>query len=73
MVDDDGEDECPLRIGDRISVKKISGMEEFYGIIIELRRGRKKYAHPLCDLEVINKDSPNYRIVDDYCVWCANK
>jgi len=49
----------PLQLGDRISVKKISIVDDFYGVIVELRRGRKKYHHPLCDLGVNNEDSAN--------------
>lgn len=63
----------PLQAGDRVSVKRISMVDDLYGIIVELRRGREKYAFPLCDLEVINKNSPNYQPVKDYCVWFANR
>ncbi len=63
----------PLQSGDRVSVKKISIVDDHYGIIVELRRGRKKYHHPLCDLEVINEDSANYQLIKDYCVWFANR
>lgn len=56
-----------------VSVKKISLVDEHYGIIVELRLGRKKYDHPLSDLEVINRDSPNYQLIKDYCVWSANR
>jgi hypothetical protein len=67
------QDKGPLRSGDKVSVKKISLVDDHYGIIVELRRGRKKYDHPLYDLEVINKDSINYQPVKDYCVWFANR
>jgi hypothetical protein len=63
----------PLQLGDRVSVKKISIVDDLYGVIVELRRGRKKYHHPLCDLEVINEDSANYQPLTDYCVWFANR
>ena len=63
----------PLQLGDRVSVKKISIVDDLYGVIVELRRGRKKYHHPLCDLEVINEDSANYQPLKDYCVWFANR
>ena len=63
----------PLQLGDRVSVKKISIVDDLYGVIVELRRGRKKYHHPLSDLEVINDDSANYQPLKDYCVWFANR
>lgn len=62
-----------LRTGDKVSVKKISLSDDFHGIIVELRRGRKKYYFPLCDLEVVNKDSINHQHVKNYCVWFANR
>ena len=67
------QDKGPLQSGDSVSVKKISIVNDHYGIIIELRRGRKKYHHPLCDLEVINDDPVNYQPLKDYCVWFANR
>jgi hypothetical protein len=67
------QDKGPLQSGDSVSVKKISIVDDLYGIIIELWRGRKKYHHPLCDLEVINDDSANYQPLKGYCVWFANR
>ncbi len=66
------QDRGPLHSGDKVSVKKITMIEDLYGVIVELRRGRKKYAFPLCDLEAIPKDSPNYQPIKDYAVWFAN-
>ena len=63
----------PLQSGDRVSVKKISIVDDLYGIIVELRRGRKKYHHPLCDLEVVKEDYANDQPLKDYCVWFANR
>jgi hypothetical protein len=67
------QDKGPLQSGDRVSVKTISIVDYLYGVIVELRRGRKKYHYPLCDLEVINEDSANDQPVKDYCVWFANR
>lgn len=63
----------PLQGRDKVSVKNISLVDDLYGIIVELRHGRKKYHFPLCDLEVIQKDSRNYQLVKDYCIWFANR
>lgn len=63
----------PLQVGDKVSVKKIAMINYgLYGVIVELRQGRKKYSFPLADLEVIPKDSPNYQPVKDYAIWFAN-
>jgi len=67
------QDRGPLQYGDKVSVKKISLLDDHYGIIVEVRRGHKKYDHPLSDLEVINRDSPNYQPIKDYSVWFANR
>ncbi len=61
-----------LKTGDKVSVERISLVEEFHGIIVELRLGRNKYDHPLCDMEVINSESSNYQPVNDYCIWYGN-
>jgi hypothetical protein len=66
-------DRGPLRLGDRVIVEAISGAEDLYGILVKLRRGRRKYDALLCDLEVLDRNSPNYQIVKDYVVWFANR
>lgn len=63
----------PLQSGDEVSVKKIAIIDDLYGIIVELRYGRKKYAFPLCDLEAVNEHSANYQPIKDYRVWFANR
>lgn len=62
----------PLHTGDCVNVKSISGADDMYGIIVEVRRGREKFDVPLCDLEVMDQSSTNYQIVRDYAVWFAN-
>jgi len=63
----------PLKFGDVLSVKKISSLDDLYGIIIEVRLGRKKYYFPLCDLDVVDAKSVNFEQVDDYSTWFANR
>lgn len=58
----------PFQSGDAVVVKKITMLDEHYGIIVHLKEGDI----PLCELEVQNNDSPNYQPVNDYCVWFAN-
>jgi len=67
------QDRGPLQAGDRVKVTGIGLVDDLYGVIVDLRRGRRKYAFPLCDLEVTDKHSPNYQIVRDYAVWFANR
>ena len=63
----------PLKSGDAVRVKEITLIDDNYGVIVELGLDRKGYAFPLCDLEVIDKTSPNYQAVKDYRVWFANR
>lgn len=67
-----GPDKGPLKTGDKVIVKRISLVEDFYGIFVELRQGRNRYDHPLCDMEVINTESSNFQPVNDYSTWYAN-
>ena len=72
-VVDETDDFGPIRDGDKVSIKSLPHLEDMYGIIAEVRLGRNKYAIPLCELEVIDKNSPNYQLIDDYRVWFANR
>ena len=64
----------PLRGRDKVIVTGIGDvMDEKYGIIVELKVGRRKYAFPLCDLEATDKKSANYQLVKDYAIWFANR
>ncbi|WP_161598646.1 MULTISPECIES: calcium-binding protein [Desulfonatronospira] len=58
---------------DKVKVHGFEGWDNLYGIIVSIRAGRRKYAVPLCDLEVIDRTSSNYQPVKDYAVWFANR
>jgi hypothetical protein len=70
---DEAHEHGPLRAGDRVRVHSILDADEFYGITAGLRRGRKRYACPLCDLAALGEDSENRRITQAYRVWFANR
>ena len=63
----------PLQQGDKVKVHGFEAWDDLYGIIVSIRAGRRKYAVPLCDLEVIDRTSSNYQPVKDYAVWFANR
>lgn len=69
----EGNNRGPLKVGDKIRVHRISFVDDLYGVIVDVRLGRRKYAHPLCDEEALDKKSPNYQNVLDYVVWYANR
>ena len=63
---------------DRIKVKKISGIDDTYGIIVEVwklgvKKGRRKFQLPLDDIEPTDEESSNYQHINDYSVWFANR
>jgi len=62
----------PLEEGDIIKVTGIDGVFDLYGIVVKARKGRKQYMFPLCLLELVEKDSKNYQLVNDYNVWFSN-
>ncbi|MEW9674636.1 calcium-binding protein [Lentibacillus sp. L22] len=45
--------------------------EEFYGILVECREGRKKTIWELADI-VVDEENVNYQLIDDYQTWFWN-
>jgi len=62
-----------LQWKDVVNVKKIESFEDMYGVLLEIRKGRKKYIFPLCDLEVVEKQSKNRFIIDAFLEWWTEK
>ena len=67
------QDRGPLDCGDKVQVKGICDFDDFYGILVDVTYSRQRLVFPLCDLTVRDKKSSNYRSVNDYCVWFANR
>ena len=62
-----------MQAGDRLKVTGIALVDDLYGVIVDVWRGRRKYAAPLCDLAVVDERSPNHDLVQEYRVWFANR
>jgi hypothetical protein len=62
----------PFQSGDKVKVSGIEMHDDLYGIIMTVHLERRKYAFPLCELDVIDKLSTNYQPVEDYKIWFAN-
>jgi len=71
---DDGffEERGPIRYGDKVVVEKVIMKDDLYGVIVEIKKGKKAYDFPLCDLKVEDKKSANFKILDNYRTWFAN-
>lgn len=63
----------PVQPGDRVRVHDISLLDDSYGVIVKIRFGRRRYDHPLCQLDPVDKNDPNYQLIEDYSTWFANR
>jgi len=63
----------PLQAGNRVTVVGFEGVEDLYGVLVNIKAGRNSYVFPLCDLKAINEKSTHYTLTDDYAVWFANR
>lgn len=62
-----------LQWKDIVNVKQIEDFADMYGVLLEIRKGRKKFIFPLCDLEVVEKQSRNRFIIDAFLEWWTEK
>lgn len=62
-----------LQWKDIVNVKQIEDFVDMYGVLLEIRKGRKKFIFPLCDLEVVEKQSSNSFIIDAFLEWWTEK
>lgn len=69
----ESQDHGPLQTGDAVRVIGLSLIDDPYGVIVDLKKGRRKYAFPLCDLVVTDKKSLLFQVVKDYVIWYANR
>lgn len=70
---EESESDWLIKEGQEVSIRSLPHIVDTYGVIATIRIGRNKYEYPLCELEVIDKKSPNYQPIDDYKLWFANK
>ncbi len=73
VIVDDSQGSRFIKSGDKLLVKSISNLVDMYGLLVEVKLGRKTYEYPLCDLEVVDEKSKNHQLIDDYRIWFANK
>lgn len=61
------------KIGTTFKVTGIEDADDHYGIIVKGRKRLSRMNYVLCDLEVVDKENPNYLLVRAYVVWFANR
>lgn len=59
-----------IKVGDRLKVLGIGMIDDLHGIIVDVKKGRRKYCIELCLLEAEGEEK---EIVDDYSVWFCNR
>ena len=67
------QDHGPIDCGDKVQVRAFTDTDDSYGILVHVIHEKERYVFPLCDLTPLDKKSPNYTPVRDYCVWYANR
>ena len=63
------------RGGDILQVAALKSVDDLRGVLVRVKRKRdhRTFVFPLCDLEVLDKSSPNHNPVQLYAVWFANR
>lgn len=67
------QEQGPLKAGDKVIVEKITDVDDLHGVIVRIKHKGIPYKFPLCNLEAIDKKSPNYDFIQDYSVWFSNR
>ena len=62
-----------LQAGDLVKVMGFEGVDDFYGVLVNIKARRNMHVFPLCDLKATNEKSANFTLTDDYAVWFANR
>lgn len=62
-----------MQSGDRVKVTGFEGVEDLYGVLVNIKAGSGAYLFPLCDLKAADKKTANYPLTEDYAVWFANR
>ncbi len=70
---DESEDNWIIKSEDVLTIKSLSNFVDMYGIITKVRFDGKILEYPLCDLEIPDKESKAYQLINDYRIWFSNK
>ena len=67
------QDHGPFQSGDRMTVTGFEGVQDMYGVLVNIKAGGSAHVFPLCDLKAANQKSHQFILTDDYAVWFANR
>jgi len=63
-----------VRPGSKVRVTGIAEIDDLYGLLVDVRAGRKQAVLPLVDLEVAGEQSgDNHDRIEEYGTWFANR
>ena len=62
-----------IKDGDTVIINSLPHIADMYGIIATVKLGKKKFAIPLCELEIVDQKSLGFQLIKDYNIWFANR
>jgi len=63
----------PFRLGHVMTAIDVEMEDGHFGIILNVKEGKKIGHVPLCDVEVTSRENENFWPVREYVVWFANR
>lgn len=63
----------PFRLGHVMRATALDEDDPKYGILIQVREGKRTGYVPLCDVEVTSRTDANFWPVREYVVWFASR
>ena len=62
-------DPGPIRYEDKLKVVSVDSEVDLYGVLVSVKKGRKKYVCPLIELAPTDRKSANAKLIDNYGTW----
>ncbi|MCX6270979.1 MAG: hypothetical protein NTU44_07125 [Bacteroidetes bacterium] len=66
------DDSDSIPYGTKMLVTKVDNYIDMYGMLVEVKVGRFKYIVPLCEVELTDKKSVNYKLINKFLEWWDN-
>lgn len=58
--------------GDIVKVIGIDNIIDLYGLLLNVKKGKRKYSVPLAELILLDTESRNFEILEAYQEWADN-